>query len=123
MRARGARLAVDDWGRGFSNMDRMLRLRPEVVKIDMSLVHGLDSDYHRAMVRSVTAWADEVGATVGAEGVETEEQRITLLQLGVHTAQGYLFGPPAAPGTYTGSHDPERADTPGVVPGVPAVPR
>jgi diguanylate cyclase (GGDEF)-like protein len=101
LRRRGARVAVDDWGRGFSNMDRLLRLRPEVVKLDMSLVHALSSDYHRAMVRSVTAWADEVGATVCAEGVETETQRRTLLTLGVHTAQGYLFGGPAPPGTYT----------------------
>jgi EAL domain-containing protein (putative c-di-GMP-specific phosphodiesterase class I) len=92
-------LSVDDWGKGYSNMDRLLRLRPEVVKIDMSLVHALPSDYHRAMVRSVTTWADEVGATVCAEGVETEEQKRQLVELGVHTAQGYLFGAPALPET------------------------
>ena len=97
LRLRGARLAVDDWGRGYANLDRLLRLRPEVVKLDMSLVHGLDSDYHRATIRSVVAWADEVGVRVCAEGVETPEQLSTLLALGVHTAQGYLFGRPAAP--------------------------
>lgn len=102
LRRRGARLAVDDWGKGFSNMDRLLRLRPEVVKIDLSLVHALNSEYHRAMVRSVSLWADEVGATVCAEGVETEGQRDLLVELGVHWAQGYLFGAPASPGTYTG---------------------
>jgi diguanylate cyclase (GGDEF)-like protein len=95
LRRRGARLAVDDWGQGFSNIDRWLRLRPEVVKLDMSLVQALESDYHRAMIRSVTAWAEEVGATVCAEGVETEAQRRALLSLGVHTGQGYLFGAPA----------------------------
>ena len=97
LRARGARLAVDDWGRGYANLDRLLRLRPEVVKLDMSLVHGLDSDYHRATIRSVVAWADEVGVRICAEGVETPEQLASLLALGVHTAQGYLFGRPATP--------------------------
>jgi diguanylate cyclase (GGDEF)-like protein len=97
LRARGARIAVDDWGRGYANLDRLLRLRPEVVKLDMSLVHGLESDYHRATIRSVVAWADEVGVRVCAEGVETPEQLASLLALGVHTAQGYLFGRPATP--------------------------
>jgi EAL domain-containing protein (putative c-di-GMP-specific phosphodiesterase class I) len=87
----------------FSNLDRLLRLRPEVVKLDITLVHGLGSDYHRATVRSVVAWANEVGVRVCAEGVETEQQRRTLLDLGVHTAQGYLFGAPADPGRYAAS--------------------
>jgi diguanylate cyclase len=100
LRRRGALLAVDDWGRGFANLDRLLRLRPEVVKLDLTLVHGLDSDYHRATIKSVTAWAAEVGVLVCAEGVETEEQRHTLLQLGVELAQGYLFGRPAAPDAF-----------------------
>jgi diguanylate cyclase (GGDEF)-like protein len=100
LRRRGARLAVDDWGQGFSNLDRLLRLRPEVVKLDISLVHGLRSDYHQATVRSVVTWADEVGVRVCAEGVETDEQRLALLKLGVHTAQGYLFGAPAAPTSF-----------------------
>jgi diguanylate cyclase (GGDEF)-like protein len=97
LRARGARIAVDDWGRGYANLDRLLRLRPEVVKLDMSLVHGLESDYHHATIRSVVAWANEVGVRVCAEGVETPDQLASLLSLGVHTAQGYLFGRPAAP--------------------------
>jgi diguanylate cyclase len=101
LRLRGARIAVDDWGRGFSNLDRLLRLRPEVVKLDITLVRGLGSDYHRATVKSVTAWAAEVGVGVCAEGVETEQQRLTLIELGVETGQGYLFGAPAAPRTYT----------------------
>jgi EAL domain-containing protein (putative c-di-GMP-specific phosphodiesterase class I) len=97
LRARGALIAVDDWGRGYANLDRLLRLRPEVVKLDMSLVHGLESDYHRATIRSVVAWANELGVRVCAEGVETPDQLASLLSLGVHTAQGYLFGRPAAP--------------------------
>lgn len=114
LRRRGARLAVDDWGQGFSNIDRWLRLRPEVVKLDMSLVQGLGSPYHRAMVRSVTAWADEVGATVCAEGIETEEQRRVLLELGVHKGQGFLFGAPAwaAPAPHPATGAPELVLSP-----------
>jgi diguanylate cyclase (GGDEF)-like protein len=98
LRGRGAVIAIDDWGRGFSNLDRLLRLRPEMVKLDLSLVHGLESDYHRATIRSVVAWADEVGVRICAEGVETTRQREALLELGVHSAQGYLFGRPEVPG-------------------------
>jgi diguanylate cyclase (GGDEF)-like protein len=100
LRRRGALIAVDDWGRGFSNLDRLLRLRPEMVKLDISLVHGLGSDYHQATIRSVVSWADEVGVRVCAEGVENDEQRLALLKLGVHSAQGYFFGRPAAPGSF-----------------------
>ncbi|QWZ10055.1 bifunctional diguanylate cyclase/phosphodiesterase [Nocardioides panacis] len=97
LRHRGAIIAVDDWGQGYSNLDRLLRLQPEVVKLDISLVHGVQSAYHRATIRSITGWADEVGATVCAEGIETHDQWRQLRELGVHSGQGYLFGRPTAP--------------------------
>jgi EAL domain-containing protein (putative c-di-GMP-specific phosphodiesterase class I) len=90
----GALIAIDDWGKGFSNLDRILCLQPEIIKIDMSLTQHLDSAYHRAAIRAVTAWADEVGAQICAEGIETQLQSDTLYALGVHTGQGYLFGRP-----------------------------
>ncbi len=99
LRDRGAIIAVDDWGKGFSNLDRVLMLRPEIVKIDMSLVHNLDLDYHRAAIQMVCAWADLVGARICAEGVETEDQWRQLQAIGVHLGQGWFFGAPAAPGT------------------------
>ena len=94
LRRRGAVIAVDDWGQGWSNLDRVLQLRPEVVKLDLSLVQALDSPYQRAMVASLTAWADEVGARICAEGIETDQQWHALQALGVHLGQGYLFGRP-----------------------------
>jgi EAL domain-containing protein (putative c-di-GMP-specific phosphodiesterase class I) len=97
LRKRGAVIAIDDWGQGFSNLDRLLRLRPDVVKLDISLIQSLDSDYHREVVRSVTSWADAVGVRVCAEGIETEHQWRILQELGVHMGQGYFFGRPAAP--------------------------
>ncbi|HET8717526.1 MAG TPA: EAL domain-containing protein [Nocardioidaceae bacterium] len=97
LRARGARIAVDDWGTGYSNLDRVLRLRPEVVKVDVSLVQHLDSPYFHAAVRAVMTWAEEVGASICAEGIETEAQWQAAQELGVHTGQGYLFGRPVVP--------------------------
>ena len=98
-RDRGAIVAIDDWGRGYSNLDRVLLMRPEIVKIDMSLVHNLDLDYHHATIKAVCDWADLVGARICAEGVETEEQWRQLRAIGVHLGQGWFFGRPVAPGT------------------------
>ena len=72
-------------------------MRPELIKLDMSLVHGIGSPYHRELVSAITSWSEQVGAVVCAEGIETPEQRDELLRLGVHLGQGYYFGRPAAP--------------------------
>ena len=97
LRLRGCAVAIDDWGKGHSNLDRMLRLRPEIIKLDLSLVQGHEAPYHRAVISAITSWAEEVGALVCAEGIETAEQRVELAALGVHLGQGYLFGRPEAP--------------------------
>lgn len=94
LRRRGAVIAIDDWGCGFSNLDRLLMLRPEILKLDMSLIKSLDSPYHRTTIAAVVSWADTVGAKVCAEGIETEDQWRTLQELGVHMGQGYYFGRP-----------------------------
>ncbi|GAB3258242.1 EAL domain-containing protein [Nocardioides dilutus] len=94
-RRRGAVIAVDDWGKGYSDMSRLMVLRPDIVKLDMSLVHGIASDYHVGAVRAAVAWADSVGAKLCAEGIETEAQLDALRDLGVHYGQGYYIGRPA----------------------------
>ena len=96
-RARGASIAVDDWGPGFSNIDRLVTLRPEIVKLDLRQVRSLDSDYARASIRLITGWAEAVGAMVCAEGVETEEQWRQMCSFGVHLGQGHFFGRPMPP--------------------------
>lgn len=97
LRLRGCAIAIDDWGKGHSNLDRMLRLRPEIIKLDLSLVQGHEAPYHRAVIHAITSWAEEVGALVCAEGIETSQQRVELAALGVHLGQGYLFGRPEKP--------------------------
>lgn len=105
-RARGALIAVDDWGRGYSNVERVLRLRPEVVKLDRSLLTGLDETGRQEALRTLVGWARSMGAQVCAEGVESPAQWATLRELGIQLGQGYLFGRPtvaSAPATPEGS--------------------
>jgi diguanylate cyclase (GGDEF)-like protein len=93
-RDRGALIAVDDWGTGYSDMDRLELLQPEIVKIDISIVRDLDSARHRALIGSVQSWAARRGALVCAEGIETEDQREWLRQFGVPLGQGFHLGRP-----------------------------
>lgn len=109
-RDRGATIAIDDWGKGYSNLDRVLLLRPQIVKIDMSLVHNLEDDYTLAAIQTVCTWANLVGARICAEGVETEEQWRQLQAIGVHLGQGWFFGAPAAPGLDSRSEIAEAID-------------
>ena len=96
-RDRGALIAVDDWGTGYSDMDRLELLQPEIVKVDMSIVHDLESARHRALIGSVLAWATRRNAQVCAEGIESEGQLERLRQMGVHLGQGYRIGRPEHP--------------------------
>jgi EAL domain-containing protein (putative c-di-GMP-specific phosphodiesterase class I) len=96
-RSRGAVIAVDDWGKGYSDMGRLMLIRPDILKIDMSLVHGIESTYNIGAVRAAVAWADAVGAKLCAEGIETESQLRALRELGVHYGQGFYLGRPAPP--------------------------
>ncbi len=91
-----ARIAVDDTGSGYSSLQHLVELAPDVIKIDIALVRNIDSDAAKqAMVDAVTSFAERTGASVVAEGIETEAQRHTLRTLGLHLGQGYLLGRPA----------------------------
>lgn len=95
LRAEGMRLAVDDAGAGFSSLHHILLVRPEIVKLDVSLVTGVDTDVaRRALVGGLCHFATEIGADCIAEGVETEAQAAALRELGVSHGQGWLFGAP-----------------------------
>lgn len=94
LRTRGAAIAIDDWGRGYSNVERMMRLRPEIVKLDRSLLSDLEVEAHRDALRAIVEWARSMGAQVCAEGVECADQWTTLRDLGVRFGQGYHFGRP-----------------------------
>ena len=94
-RARGLRLAVDDAGAGYASFRHILSLQPDIIKLDMSLVRGIDTDSgRRALAAALIGFAAETGARIVAEGVETHAELATLRELGVCAAQGYLLGRP-----------------------------
>ena len=94
----GVRLAIDDTGAGYSSLQHVLQLSPEFLKLDRSLISGVDRERsRRALVWSLVAFAREVGSTVIAEGVERHEELAVLRDAGVHLAQGWLLGRPAPP--------------------------
>jgi PAS domain S-box-containing protein len=91
------RLAVDDVGSGAANLHHLVRLAPDFVKLDLSLVRGIDADLTRqALVVGLREFARVSGRSLIAEGIETELERTTLTELSVRFGQGYLLGAPAA---------------------------
>ncbi len=92
---RDVRIAVDDAGAGFASLRHIVELRPHIVKIDRSLVADIDADPARqALLTGLRRFADTQGCSLIAEGIETEEERATLVGLEVQSGQGYLFGRP-----------------------------
>ncbi len=95
LRQLGFRVAVDDLGAGYAGLTSFVALQPDIVKIDMSLIHGVDHDTTRQkLVRSMTSVCRDMGILVVAEGIETEAERDVLADLGCDLLQGYLFGRP-----------------------------
>jgi EAL domain-containing protein (putative c-di-GMP-specific phosphodiesterase class I)/ActR/RegA family two-component response regulator len=98
LRAKGFRIAVDDLGAGYAGLTSLATLQPEIVKVDMSLVRGIDTDSTRQrLVRSITRACQEMGILVVAEGIETPEERDTVVELGCDLLQGYRFARPGRP--------------------------
>ena len=90
------RVAVDDAGAGYAGLRHILEIRPQIVKLDIALVRGVNADpARRALISSMVAFAAETDCALVAEGVETEAELATLRGLGVTFGQGYLFGRPA----------------------------
>jgi EAL domain-containing protein (putative c-di-GMP-specific phosphodiesterase class I) len=91
-----AQLSVDDAGAGYAGLRHILELRPKFVKLDISLVSGVDSDTARqAMIAGMTHFAESVGCDLVAEGIETADELAALRLLGVRYGQGYFLGKPA----------------------------
>jgi EAL domain-containing protein (putative c-di-GMP-specific phosphodiesterase class I) len=96
LRALGFRFAVDDLGAGYSGHLHLAILEPQVVKLDMSLVRGVDRDpARRDLVRSAARLCQRLGSLVVAEGVETAAERDALQTTGCDALQGFFFGAPA----------------------------
>jgi EAL domain-containing protein (putative c-di-GMP-specific phosphodiesterase class I)/CheY-like chemotaxis protein len=98
LRALGFRVAVDDLGAGYAGLTSFAQLEPEVAKIDMSLVRGIDAHpTKQKLVRSLVSLCADLKLLLVVEGVETPAERDTLVALGCDLMQGYLFARPASP--------------------------
>ena len=92
----GFKTAIDDFGSGYAGLTLLAAFQPDVVKIDMGLVRGIDADApRRAIVRNVVRMMDDLGIEVICEGVETTDEYRCLRDLGVRLMQGYLFAKPS----------------------------
>jgi EAL domain-containing protein (putative c-di-GMP-specific phosphodiesterase class I) len=91
-----AMLAVDDAGAGYAGLSHILELRPQYVKLDISLVRNIDTDPARqAMVTGMASFAESVGCSLIAEGIETANELTTLRLLQIPYGQGYHLAKPA----------------------------
>jgi EAL domain-containing protein (putative c-di-GMP-specific phosphodiesterase class I)/CheY-like chemotaxis protein len=95
LRAAGVRVAIDDAGAGFASLRHALRIAPDIVKLDVSLVRGIDEDRaKRALATAIISFAAEMGMSLVAEGIETEQELETLRSLGVQLGQGFYLARP-----------------------------
>lgn len=93
-RSAGCRIAIDDTGAGFSSADRIAELQPDILKVEFHLMkRSASHSGYLAVLRSYSALAEQIGASLLIEGVETEEDLQRAIQLGARYVQGFLFAP------------------------------
>jgi EAL domain-containing protein (putative c-di-GMP-specific phosphodiesterase class I)/GGDEF domain-containing protein len=93
----GFTIAVDDVGAGYSGLEKIAHLNPKYLKLDRELIKDLDSSYiRREMARALKSFADKIGSTIIAEGIEREAELASLLELGIEFGQGFLLARPTA---------------------------
>lgn len=87
--------AIDDFGAGYAGLNLLADYQPDIIKLDMDLVRGIDQRPARqAIVRGVARICEELGIRLLAEGVETVDECLCLQDMGVKLMQGYLFAKP-----------------------------
>ncbi|MFH1138225.1 MAG: bifunctional diguanylate cyclase/phosphodiesterase [Pseudomonadota bacterium] len=97
-RSQGYQAAIDDVGAGYAGLWALGQIRPEYIKIDMSLIRGVDANpINRALVETLVSFADKIGGNIIAEGIETETELSSLMDMGVHYGQGFYLARPDNP--------------------------
>ena len=96
LREFGVRVAIDDAGAGFASLRHILRLEPEFIKLDRTLIDGIECDRSRqALAAGLISFAEKIDATIVAEGIERPAEVDALADLGVRYGQGFFFAQPA----------------------------
>ncbi len=94
-RGYGFLIALDDVGSGHSNLNRIPLIRPDILKIDLYLIRGIQNDFYKQEVfKSLVRLAGQIGALVIAEGIETKEEALSIMEMGVDLVQGFYFARP-----------------------------
>ncbi|MFI5843459.1 EAL domain-containing protein [Catenuloplanes sp. NPDC051500] len=102
LRELGLRVAIDDVGAGYAGLNRVVQLRPDIIKLDIGLVRGIEGDEIRqALSRALISFAQGSGSKVIAEGVETPGELRILRDLGADYGQGWIFSRPCPPDQLT----------------------
>lgn len=113
LRAHGFRVAIDDAGAGYSGLQTMVEIEPDFIKLDMSLIRGVDTSVvKQRLVRTLRDFCREAAITLIAEGIETVRQLETLQELGVTHGQGFLFGLPGVEHPLRETYPPLETVTP-----------
>ena len=96
VRQSNLKIAIDDAGSGYSGLETILYLKPDYLKVADSLVRNLEADpIKQEIIASLASIGRRIDATLVAEGIEQEEERLALLALGVEYGQGFLLGRPS----------------------------
>lgn len=96
LKERGFRLAIDDVGAGYSGLSHIVQIKPDILKLDISLTRGVQTDRGKqAIASAVVAFAARMGMRVIAEGIESAQDAMALQVLGIQNGQGYYYGRPS----------------------------
>ncbi len=97
-RALGFKIAIDDGGAGYATLESMVELKPDFIKLDMSLIRNVDTDNTKQqLIKALINFGKETNVKILAEGIETKAELKTLLEMDIRLGQGYVFAYPSEP--------------------------
>lgn len=92
----GFKTAIDDFGAGYSGLNQLTEFTPDLIKLDMKLIRGIDHCTTRqSIVRSIVTMCADLGIEIIAEGIETKDEHTALFDLGIYLLQGYFYARPS----------------------------
>lgn len=106
LRDMGVQLAIDDTGSGFASLSHILKLDPDIIKLDRELISGIDHDpVRQSLATAIVHFSGDIGADVVAEAVETADELLAVRDLGIRLAQGFLLARPGPLAKVGAEHD------------------